>query len=226
MTPAMRPDSPCGLVNIVPLWKDIDTSISVPHSRFDEIATLAEENDGLITSSRARSAGIADSVLARMVKRGRLERVARGVYRMPYFPPDRFSQYREAILWAQASGGPGTVTLSHETALVVYGISDANPASVHLTVPKSARFRRERPRGIILHPGALGETDIRIIEGLPVTTVGKTISDLVEAGARNDIVSQAISDARREGFIAEQEARRLRRLVALGKPADSGRKSR
>ena len=191
----------------------------MPHSRFDELATIAEENDGLITSSRARRAGIADSVLARMVQRGRLERVARGVYRMPYFPPDRFSQYREAVLWAQASRGPGAVALSHETALVVYGISDANPASVHLTVPRKARFRRERPKGIVLHPGVLRESDIRTIEGLPVTTVSKTVADLAEAGARADIVRQAILEAKREGFIEEPEARRLRRSV------DSGEKS-
>ncbi len=189
----------------------------MPHSRFDELATLAEENDGLITSSQARQAGIADSVLARMVQRGRLERVARGVYRMPYFSQDRFSQYREAVLWAQASRGPGTVALSHETALVVYGFSDANPASVHLTVPKQARLRRERPKGIVLHPGVLGASDIQTIEGLPVTTVSKTVADLVEAGARADIVRQSILEAKREGFIEESEARRLRRLLDVGK---------
>ena len=78
---------------------------------------------------------------------------------MPHFPADRFSQYREAILWAQASRGPGRVALSHETALVVYGISDANPARVHLTVPKAARFRREKPKGVALHSADLGEGD-------------------------------------------------------------------
>lgn len=185
----------------------------MPHSRFDQLATLAEENDGLISSSQARSAGIADSVLVRMVQRGRLERVARGVYRMPHFPPDRFSQYREAVLWAQASRGPGTVALSHQTALVVYGISDANPAAVHLTVPKATRFRREQPKSVVLHAGELRDTDIQTIEALPVTTISKTISDLVKAGARSDLSSQAISDAKREGFIDEREARRLRRFV-------------
>jgi predicted transcriptional regulator of viral defense system len=185
----------------------------VPHSRFEQLATLAEENDGLISSSQARIAGIADSVLVRMVQRGRLERVARGVYRMPHFPTDRFSQYREAVLWAQASRGPGSVALSHETALVVYGISDANPASVHLTVPKTARFRREKPKGIALHSAELREGDIQTIEALPVTTIPKTISDLLEAGARADLVRQAISDAKREGFIDEREARRLRRFI-------------
>jgi predicted transcriptional regulator of viral defense system len=192
-------------------------TIAVPHSRFDELANLAEENDGLITSSRARRAGIADSVLVRMVQRGRLERVARGVYRMPYFAPDRFSQYREAVLWAQASRGPGTVALSHETALVIYGISDANPASVHLTVPKEARFRREHPPGIVLHPGVLAEKEIRTIEGLPVTTVSKTIADLVRVGTRTDLVTQAITEAKREGFIDGREVRRLRRLFDPGR---------
>jgi predicted transcriptional regulator of viral defense system len=196
----------------------------VPHSRFEQLATLAEENDGLISSSQARIAGIADSVLVRMVQRGRLERVARGVYRMPHFPTDRFSQYREAVLWAQASRGPGSVALSHETALVVYGISDANPASVHLTVPKTARFRREKPKGIALHSAELGEGDIQTIEALPVTTIPKTVSDLLEAGARADLVRQAISDAKREGFIDEREARRLRRFIDSSDKSQADRK--
>ena len=33
----------------------------MPHSRFDQLATLAEENDGLISSSQARTAGILGS---------------------------------------------------------------------------------------------------------------------------------------------------------------------
>lgn len=185
----------------------------MPHSRFDELAAIAEEHDGLITSSLARVAGVADSVLARMVQRGKLERVARGVYRMPYFPSGRFSQYRETVLWAQANRGPGTVALSHETALSVYGISDANPALVHLTVPKEARFRRERPKGVVLHPEALSPDDIQTVEALPVTTVAKTIADLIDTGARTDIIREAIADARREGFIEEREARQLRRLA-------------
>ena len=114
----------------------------MPRSRIHELLVLAEENDGLVTASQARAIGIVDSVLARMTRRGKLERVARGVYRTPYFPADRFYQYRQAILWACASRGPEKVALSHETALAVYGISDVNPARVHITVPKDARLRR------------------------------------------------------------------------------------
>ena len=107
-------------------------------SRIDELLPFAEENEGFVTAAQARSLGIKDSVLARLTQRGRLQRVARGVYRIPYFPSDRLGQYREAILWARADSGPKKIALSHETALAVYGISDANPSRVQITVPKSA----------------------------------------------------------------------------------------
>jgi hypothetical protein len=99
----------------------------VPRTRFDELVALAEEHDGLLTAKQARDAGIADSVLARLTQRGRLERAARGVNRIPHFPSNRFTQYREAVLWAKADDGPQNIALSHATALAVYGISDANP---------------------------------------------------------------------------------------------------
>jgi predicted transcriptional regulator of viral defense system len=61
----------------------------MPRSRFDELLALAGENDGLVTASQARAIGIVGSVLARLAQRGKLERVARGVYRIPHYPADR-----------------------------------------------------------------------------------------------------------------------------------------
>ena len=81
------------LVNMVPVRKDIDRTSNwdhaMPRSRFEELVALAEENDGLVTAGHARLAGFADSVLARLVRRERIVRIARGVYRTPYFPPAR-----------------------------------------------------------------------------------------------------------------------------------------
>jgi predicted transcriptional regulator of viral defense system len=185
----------------------------VPRSRFDELFSLAEENDGLVTAGHARRAGFTDSVLARLVQRGRIERTSRGVYRIPYVAPGRFSQYREVVLWAQANRGPRTVAISHATALAAYGISDANPASIHLTVPKTARLRREKPKGIVFHREDIGPDDITIHEGMPVTTVARTVTDLLNSGERMDLIRQAIADAHREGFIGDSEATRLRRQV-------------
>lgn len=182
-------------------------------SRLDELLPVAEQNDGLVTAAQARALGIMDSVLARLTQRGRLERVARGVYRIPYFPADRLSQYREAVLWARASQGPKQVALSHETALGVYGISDVNPSRVHLTVPQKARLRRRRPKWIVIHRGDLPPSDVAKHEGLPVTTVAKSVLDLVKTTGRLGLARQAVKDAREEGYISAVEGKRLMRQL-------------
>ena len=185
----------------------------MPRSRFAELVSLAEENDGLVTAGHAREAGFTDSVLARLVQRGRIERTSRGVYRVPYLTPGRFAQYREAVLWAMANRGPEQVAISHTTALSAYEISDANPHSIHITVPRAARLRRQKPKGIVVHRQNLMNGDITVHEGMPITTIAKTVADLLKSGERIDLIRQAISDARREGFIKEPEARQLRRRV-------------
>jgi predicted transcriptional regulator of viral defense system len=184
------------------------------HTRFDEMLALAEENDGLLTAAQAREAGIAASVLARLTQRGRLERAARGVYRIPYFPSNRLSQYREAVLWAKSAAGPRDVALSHATALVVYGISDANPHLVHLTVPRKARLRRVRPKWLRIHRADLAPGEATVHEGLPIATVARTVEDMLGSSGQVSLVKLAISGARREGYINRAEAQRLRRRVA------------
>ena len=117
------------------------------------------------------------------------------------------------MLWAKANRGPGTVAISHETALAVYGVSDANPSLIHLTVPKSARLRREKPQTVIVHRDDLANNDITVQEGLPLTTMSQTVKDLLTSGGRIDLLRQAISDARREGYSGSAEAGKLRRRI-------------
>src|SRR5579864_1720861 len=205
-------------VNIVPLLNYIDKPPERAHtvtmrSRMDDLLPLAEQNDGLVTAAQARALGITDSILARLSQRGKLERVARGVYRIPYFPADHLSQYREAVLWARASHGPEQVALSHETALGVYGISDVNPARVHLTVPKQARLRRQKPKWITIHRGDLASSDVTTHEGLPVTTVAKSVMDVMETTGRLGLARQALKDARKEGYISAAELQQLNRQL-------------
>ena len=183
------------------------------HTRMGELYALAEERDGLLTSKEARARGIQDSVLIRLAQRGRLERMTRGVYRIAHYPADRLGQYREAVLWAHASQGPERIALSHETALLLYGISDVNPQRVHLTVPKSARLRRQHPEWIVIHRADLTPPEIRQHEGIPVTTVERSIMDVLSKTHRTDIARQAITDALREGLLSTTQAGDLRKLV-------------
>jgi predicted transcriptional regulator of viral defense system len=185
----------------------------MPRSRMNELFDLAEANDGLLTSKQAREKGIKDSVLVRLAQRGRLLRTARGVYRIAHYPPDKFAQYREAVLWAQASHGPDQIALSHETALLIYGISDANPAKIHLTVPKAARLRREKPGWIVIHRADLAPIDLSEHEGMRVTSPERTIIDVLTGSHRVDFARQAMADARREGLLNSEQAARLRQQI-------------
>ena len=182
-------------------------------TRMDELYALAEERDGLLTSKEARARGIQDSVLIRLAQRGRLERMTRGVYRIAHYPADRLAQYREAVLWAQASQGPERIALSHETALLLYGVSDVNPSRVHLTVPKSARLRREHPEWIVIHRADLTPREISQHEGMPVTTVGRSVMDVLSTTHKTNIARQAITDALRKGLLNTAQAGDLRKLV-------------
>lgn len=185
----------------------------MPTTRMDELFALAEEQDGLFTSKEARSLGIQDSVLVRLRQRGRLERMSRGVYRIAHYPAERLAQYREAILWVQASNGPERIALSHETALLLYGISDVNPSRVNLTVPVSARLRRACPKWIAIHRADLWPEDIGLHEGMPVTTIERSILDVLAMTRRTDIARQAITDALRKSLLTSAQAGDLRKRI-------------
>src|ERR1039457_3295171 len=184
------------------------------HTRMDELYALAEERDGPLTSKEARARGIQDSVLIRLAQRGRLERMTRGVYRIAHFPADRLAQYREAVLCAQASQGPERVALSHETALLLYGISDVNPARVNITVPMSARLRRGHPEWIVIRGADLTPQEISQHEGMPVTSVERSVMDVLSTTHRADIAQKAIADALREGLLNAVQASGLRKCVS------------
>lgn len=185
----------------------------MPSTRMDELFALAEEQDGLFTSKEARALGIQDSVLVRLKQRGRLERMSRGVYRIAHYPAERLAQYREAVLWAQASNGPERIALSHETALLLYGISDVNPPRVNLTVPVSARMRRVHPKWIEIHRANLSTEDIQLHEGMPVTTIERSILDVLATTHRSDFAREAITEALRKGLLNLVQAGVLRKCL-------------
>ena len=96
----------------------------------------------------------------------------------------------------------------------MYGISDLNPALVHLTVPKRARLRRQKPKWIVIHRSDLPPSDLTTHEGLPATTVAKSVMDVLQTTGRLGLARQAIKNARKEGYISAAELQRLRRQLS------------
>jgi hypothetical protein len=85
--------------------------------------------------------------------------------------------------------------------------------NVHLTVPKHARLRRQKPKWIVIHRGDLPPTDVTTHEGLPVTTVAKSVMDVMERTGRLGLARQALRDARKEGYISASESQQLNRQL-------------
>jgi predicted transcriptional regulator of viral defense system len=170
----------------------------MPGSAFETVMDVAAEQYGYVTTLQARNRGVTANALRMMATRGALERVARGVYRIPTFPPSPYAEYMEASLWP-AGGVRGVI--SHGSALALRGLSDISPSQVHLTVPQSFRVRREVPSHLVVHHAQLPDAAITMFEAIPVTTVKRTIEDCHRAHIGPALLRQALTDAEREGFL-------------------------
>lgn len=153
-----------------------------------DIADIASEQWGLVTTAQARTAGASPQVMARLARAGQLERLAHGVYRLGGAPRSQHEDLRAAWLALDAGRSPadriagnGLEVVSHRSAAVVLALGDVE-ADVHeFTVPGRRQTRRD---DVVFHRGAVSQTDWTLVEGLPVTTPVRTIADL--AGAHVD----------------------------------------
>jgi predicted transcriptional regulator of viral defense system len=68
----------------------------------DTLRELAAEQEGFFTARAAEEAGVPRVLVVQLAHRGRLTRVAQGLYRFQNWPTTRLQQYHEAVLWPRA----------------------------------------------------------------------------------------------------------------------------
>jgi predicted transcriptional regulator of viral defense system len=163
----------------------------------DALYRIAEQQAGYLTARQAATAGFSWERLSDYSKRKRFQRVARGIYRLSQFPASRFEDL--FVAWLRCGRKSA---ISHESALTVYELSDVIPAETHVTVPRTASRRR---KGIRLHTNQIRPRDVVKREGLPVTSVPRTVSDVGKAGLSEDHVERAIREALQRGLTSKQE---------------------
>jgi predicted transcriptional regulator of viral defense system len=157
---------------------------------------IAEQQGGYFSAAQARDAGFSYSLLSYHVRNGRFKRVRPRVYRLVQFPASPHEDLHVASLQA----GPEAV-ISHDSALALYDLSDLLPDQVHVTIPRTASRRRS---GLKLHTNQLEPEDVTHYEGLPVTTVSRTLVDVATAGLAEEQVRQAIGEALRRGLVSRE----------------------
>ena len=185
----------------------------MPLDTLDKLYPIAEAQAGYFTTGQAEDAGVDRPRLSRYAAAGCLQRARRGVYRLTHFPRSR----HEDLFIAWLETGPHSV-ISHDSALALYDLSDALPAAIHVTLPRTASRRR---RGLRLHTNQISREEITSYEGLPVTTVPRTIADVALEGLSDELIEQAVQEAVAQGLAlpedlemaAERRGRRVCQVI-------------
>ena len=138
------------------------------------IARLAERQHGLVTLTQLQVLGLSRSAVAKRAREGRLTRIHRGVYAVGHGRLTKRGHWMAAVL----AYGPKAL-LSHRSAAALHGIRADNRPKTDVTL--SSRSARPRP-GIEVHTSTtLKAADCTTIDGIPCTSLARTLLDLAEA---------------------------------------------
>ena len=178
---------------------------------------LAELQGGLFSAGQAAAQGISNRALSSMARGGYLSREAWGVYRLSTWQLSPHASLWRAVLWAQVGDAATQPVLSHRSALSLHGASLDSPGKIDLTLPpeKKRITRREPPPAVQLHFRELRDDEKTTVDGLPVTTLFRTIVDLLIDRQARDAVSYVMAHGVQEGNLLEADFRRLRPLYDL-----------
>lgn len=155
---------------------------------------------GYFTAAQARKVGYSYQAQKYHVDHGNWLRIDRGLFRLPAWPAAPEDVYARWVAW---SGGRGVI--SHDSALAVHGLSDINPAKVHLSVPPGFRAKDEV---VLTHRADLAACDIEQRQGFAVTTVERTLLDVAGAAQSQEVVDAAVAEAVARGLTTPRRLRR------------------
>jgi predicted transcriptional regulator of viral defense system len=135
------------------------------------IASLAAKQFGVVSTAQLLGAGLTRRQVDYRLALRRLHTVHRGVYAVghPLLGPEGHD------LAAVLACGRGAV-LSHRSAAAHWGVRPSATATVDVIVPgRGGRARRKR---IGIHRVQLSQAEVTVHDGIPVTTVARTLLDL------------------------------------------------
>jgi hypothetical protein len=136
------------------------------------------EPDGLLLRDQALTVVDPDDLLTAL-RSGRIRRIQRGIYLPRRIEASPLALARAAML---SSGAMGAVP-SHQTAARMHNLAVPENGHVqHVTVAREQR-RRNRP-DLYFHTRSLGCGEVEKIDGVPVTSVARTLADLAASAER------------------------------------------
>ncbi|QGU08748.1 hypothetical protein COCCU_14290 (plasmid) [Corynebacterium occultum] len=175
----------------------------------EELEMFGSSQWGLITSAQARDLGVDRLWLSRMRARGRLQRIRHGVYAVPSARFGPWQDLQAAWLATEASSpaenrveAEDPVVVSHVSAAGVHGLGDLLAARHEFSSP--AR-RQTTQQDLRFHRCEVPAGDITWVEGLPVTSVARTVGDLAAQAIDFDHLATVVRDAVEDHHVSTDE---------------------
>lgn len=158
---------------------------------------MARRQRDLVTTAQLLNAGLSDGAISHRVARGALVRVHRGVYTLSHAPLPREAVWLAAVLACR-----GLSALAGLAAAELIGISRFRARK-----PEVVSTRRRTLDGVAVHLcRRLDPRDITTRQGIPVTTVHRTLVDLADALTAHQLAN-VIHEAAFRGWFVEPAVR-------------------
>jgi very-short-patch-repair endonuclease len=145
------------------------------------LAELARRQQGVVGRRQLMDAGWSEGSIEKRIAKGRLHRVHAGVYSL--VPRQLIS--RQGWWMAAVRASKPEALLSHHTAAALWGIRGYSGGAIHVTVPHKSTSTKRIRRHFSLVP----EDERTVEEGIPVTSVHRTIFDLAAGVSVDDVVA-------------------------------------
>lgn len=179
----------------------------------EKIIQMAKENDGIIQTSQIKRENIRAEVIKTLLKDGKLEKLAHGLYSLPDTFVDEFY-----LLQKKCSKG----VFSYGTALYFLGLSNRAPNLIHITVysgynvghiaksNKKVKFHYVNPAVL-----DLGKINVQSPQGKPISIYNaeRTLCDIIKDKKNTDM--QLFSDAIKLYF--DSKRKNVRQLFKYAK---------
>lgn len=180
----------------------------------EKILKILKDNNGIITTKEVKENNIEKIYLTRLVNKGVIDRVKRGLYVSQNSWGD---EYFNLIYGTNA-------IYSYETALYFFGLCESVPIKYNLTVPRGYNGSLNHNDRVLLHfikkeYFDIGKVNIKSPQGQMITCYNaeRTICDLLKDKPNQDIetLKYAISE-----YLKNKNSRDLPKLMEYAKTFD------
>jgi very-short-patch-repair endonuclease len=149
------------------------------------LGELGRNSHGVVTRQDVLDAGVSRAELLRRVEIGSLIRIHRGVFRVGHQAPSIEARYIAAV---KACGR--RTLLAGRAAAHLFGLIKGTPS-----LPEVLTVSQRRPKGVLIRRcRRIDRKDATRWQGIPVTTIPRTLVDLA-AALKEDDLARAVHEA-------------------------------